>query len=159
MYARWLNVGTIYTPQMVVNGTTEFVGSYRDRALKAVADGLGQKPAPPLSIRGRVEGRFVHIEWPEIKAEDSELVLALVQKSGNSDVARGENSGRKLSHVQIVRNFLRVPIHAGLKKDAIMNLPEDFEVKGWEIIGLVQRKTDGKISAAGKFDFEKPAGK
>lgn len=154
-YANWLSLQTIYTPQIVVNGSTEFVGSNRGSLLQAISTGLDQEPAKPLTVKGRVEGTKLQVEYQAAEADKrSELVLALVQQSAKSNVKAGENSGRSLSHVQVVRRLIRVPMDSNNKKDITIDLPNDFAEKGWEVIGFVQQKKDGRITAAARFDFQ-----
>jgi hypothetical protein len=154
-YADWLNLQTLYTPQVVVNGTTEYVGSHSGPILAAIAEGLGQAPTKTLALEGVVAGNKVNIHYQgDGDEKNSELVLTLVQQSGQSNVRAGENSGRRLSHVQIVRRMLQVPLGGEHKKEIVMDLPSDFTEKGWEIIGFVQQKTDGHITAVDRFDFQ-----
>ncbi|HEY5749530.1 MAG TPA: DUF1223 domain-containing protein [Chryseolinea sp.] len=154
-YADWLNLQTLYTPQVVVNGATEYVGSHSGPILGAIADGLEQASTKTLTLEGAVEGNKVNIRYQSDSDEkNSELVLALVQQSAQSSVKAGENSGRRLSHVQIVRRMVHVPLGVDRKKEIAMELPSDFTEKGWEIIGFVQHKTDGHITAVDRFDFQ-----
>ena len=62
-YADLLHVRSIYTPQVVVNGTTEYVGSKREPILKAINDGLDQSSTTTLVLNGRVEGKKLNIEY------------------------------------------------------------------------------------------------
>lgn len=149
-YTGWLNLQTVYTPQIVVNGTAEFVGSDQGSILRAISAGLDQEPANTLALNGRVTGNKIAIEYQGGGADKrSELVLALLQRSAQSRVKAGENAGSDLSHVQIVRQLLRVPLNNS-KKDIIMDLPADFNKEGWELIGFVQQTTDGRITAAAR---------
>jgi len=49
--------------------------------------------------------------------------------------------------------MLRFPIDINSKKGITMDLPDDFNKKGWEFIGFVQNKSNGHITTAGRFDF------
>lgn len=152
-YASWLNLRTVYTPQIVVNGTTEYVGSDQSSILNAISTGLKQQAATTLILKGKLEPGKVHIQYDGAGTEkNTELVLALVEKSAKSIVKAGENTGRSLSHVQVVRGMRRFPITQD-KKDVIMHLPDDFKEKGWEFIGFVQHLSDGRIATAARFDF------
>ncbi len=154
-YADWLGLQGLYTPQVVVNGATEYVGSHSGSILGAIAEGLEQASPKTLALEGAVAGDKVNIRYHgDGDEKNSELVLTLVEQSAQSNVRAGENSGRRLSHVQIVRGMLHVPLGGDRKKEIAMNLPSDFTEKGWEIIGFVQRKTDGHITAVDRFDFQ-----
>lgn len=152
-YAGWLHLSTIYTPQTVINGTREFVGSNGSSILKAISNGLQENPAGSLSLQTRIEQGRLYVEHQATgDAGKAELVLALVQKSAESSVKAGENSGRQLSHVQIVRQLAYVDVNS--KKAVAMQLPEGFSEKDWELIGFVQRKADGRITAAARSEFQ-----
>jgi hypothetical protein len=73
----------------------------------------------------------------------------LVQKSGQSNVLAGENTGRRLTHVQIVRKLATESLHANNGKVSLA-LPEDHKGKEWELIGFVQNRMDGVILSAAK---------
>ena len=153
LYANWLNLQTIYTPQIVVNGATEYVGSDENSVMQAITDGLDQAATTALTLQAKIEGNKIQVEHQVTGHEkNTELVLALVQKSAQSNVRAGENAGRSLSHVQIVRQLQRIDINS--KKTIVINPPTGFTKEGWELIGMIQRTTDGHITAATRFDFE-----
>ena len=83
--------------------------------------------------------------------KDQEILIALVQKHAKSAVKAGENSGRNLSHVQIVRELY----HREIKDENSMKIvvPQDFDTKNWELVAFVQNKTNGKISSAARVNF------
>lgn len=154
-YAGWIKPGTIYTPQLIVNGTKQFVGSDRGAILDAITNSLDKTPLDTLLLKAIIAGDELQVEYKAgIGVKNSELVLALVQKEANSSVKAGENSGRNLSHVQIVRRMKLIPLAEKSLKATTMKLPADFTQKGWELIGFVQRKTDGQVSAAARLRFD-----
>jgi hypothetical protein len=148
-YADWLRLETIYTPQAVVNGATELVGSNETAMAKAIADEISQGSAGTLSLKGKIEGNTLHVDY-EAEGDQAELVLALVQKTASSQVKAGENAGRSLSHVQIVRQL----VYADIKnKHTKMMLDKNFNKDNYELVGMVQRKKDGHIIAATKINL------
>jgi len=152
LYSSWLNLETIYTPQVVVNGSTEYVGSDAPHILKAVSNGLGHDPANTLIVDCGIVGKRLTINYQSTATDKGdEVLLALVQRSAQSAVRAGENAGRSLSHVQIVRQLVHAKPNS--KKAVTLDLPPDFNPKEWQLIGLVQNSLNGHISAATKFDF------
>jgi len=150
-YGKWLKLGILYTPQFVINGSDEFVGSNQSAILRTIGKGLGEIPLERLKLKAKIETNTLHVEYSGNWANNSELVLAVVQKSAKSQVTAGENSGVSLSHVQIVRQLLH--IDAGSSKDINIVLPDDFKENIWELIGFMQRKNDGKITAVDKVEL------
>src|SRR5579871_2656003 len=102
-YARRLRVESPYTPQMVVDGETEFVGSDGRRAVAAIRM-AARNPKARVRI-ARVLGGAVRVEVDPLPGYSGGVYLAVVQKSGVSQVLRGENGGRSLHHVAIVRRM------------------------------------------------------
>src|SRR5260370_12804936 len=94
----------IYTPQMIVDGNAEFVGSAEGKALRAVrAAGAAHKPAVSLSW---ADGGMlaIHVE-PLTNAAQGDtppVVLAIAENMLHSDVKHGENAGRALEHDALV---------------------------------------------------------
>jgi hypothetical protein len=110
-YGAALRVSQAYTPQMIVNGRTEFVGSDRRRAWKAV-DAVLALPAQAsvtLQVKTNVDGS--RIEYQVSGApKDAVLCIAVAESGLLSQVRRGENSGRTLSHANVVRKFVTLPL-------------------------------------------------
>jgi hypothetical protein len=148
-YASWLNLQSIYTPQIVVNGRKEFVGSQESTLRSAIHSGLDQTPGTQLTLSGiSVDQGIVHYHY-DVKnaAAKSTLIVALVQRSATTDVKAGENSGHTLSHVQIVRNISGTEVGTGAKGPADLALPQGA-TGGEELIAFVQNDDDGQIVAA-----------
>ena len=103
-YARTLD-GRVYTPQLVVGGDAGFVGSRERQARRAIAEARREAPEATVRLGARLRGRTVHVDYAvtgELSA-DARVHVLLVQRAGASDVRRGENRGRRLDHVHIVR--------------------------------------------------------
>jgi hypothetical protein len=108
-YAETLRGGDVYTPQMVVDGRTGFVGSDEGEALKAIgAAARGAKTAVALTARREGDRELVRVEAP---SGAGELFVVLAHDRVRSQVSAGENSGRALSHVAVAYSVNRV--HAG----------------------------------------------
>ncbi|MDO3627568.1 thioredoxin family protein [Mucilaginibacter sp. BT774] len=137
----------VYTPQLIINGNSEFVGSDEHEIRDAVKQNLNGTPSTTLRIKAQQQNGGLKLDY-EVKGKTSgnQLVIAIVQKHATSKVNAGENEGRVLSHVQIVRSLQTVE----LKQNGTQNiqLPAGFNPDGWEIIGLIQNAETGIISAA-----------
>ena len=139
----------IYTPQMVVNGITEFVGSAGGQADRAVAEALAKAGTVALTATARPgEGRDWAVTWAvEGAPEGCEVLVALTQDDRVTQVPRGENRGRTLRHEGVVRAFATAPAAPG-KGVLILGAPADVGPDGVHLIALVQhRKTMGILAA------------
>jgi hypothetical protein len=153
-YAKYLNLSQVYTPQIVVNGKKEFVGSEEGTLRNAIKTDL-QKPTSTqitLSDIKTDQGKATLHYQTEGNGNNSLLLLALVEKSAQSNVKGGENKGRILSHVQIIRQLDKVILTNGRGTQSIA-LPKDFNAQKWEIIALIQNTQTGEIIGATKQTF------
>ncbi|UYQ91725.1 DUF1223 domain-containing protein [Chitinophaga horti] len=144
-YATWLNRRQIYTPQLIVNGTSEHIGSDANAVTTALSAALAASGDRQLRISAAIDGKFIDISHTNTR---NNLQLALVQKDGRSNVRRGENAGSELVHVQIVRELITV--RAGETGNVRMRSPQDFDAKTWELIGFVQDAESGRITDAAR---------
>jgi hypothetical protein len=110
-YGTALHVNQSYTPQMIVNGTTEFIGSDRRQARKAIGDALALTAQASAVLRINVDGERKKIGYQVSGApKDAVLCIAVVESGLISQVHRGENVGRTLSHANVVRKFVTLPL-------------------------------------------------
>jgi hypothetical protein len=103
-YARGFGTEGPYTPQMVIDGVTEFVGNDSRRAMEEIARARSREKIG-VHLARTSEGVQVQID-PAAKA--AEVWLALADDSGTSQVAAGENKGRRLHHVAILRSLRKI---------------------------------------------------
>ena len=153
-YAQWLNLSSVYTPQIVVNGRTEFVGSEEGTLRNAIKTNLAKNTLTQISLHNvKIDQNKAELQYQATgKTNNSILLLAIVQKWAQTKVERGENSGRILSHVQIVREIESVPLKAD-KGWISIDLPKGFETNGSEMIAFVQNTATGEITGATKTAF------
>ncbi len=154
-YGRWLHVSPIYTPQVIVNGKTEFVGSSESAIRKAISEQLATNPVANLQIRAHQDGGKMIVQYQAVRAvKDSRLLIAVLQKSGQTRVERGENAGRTLSHVQIVLKLQNEPLSVSGNGSFAVVLPKGFNIQNGEVIGLVQDPGNGEILAAARAGLD-----
>lgn len=100
-YAEILGSRRIYTPQIVVNGTVDLVGSKRQAVDAAIAQ---SSLSVPVSVR-RAHGT-VAIEVgarPLPGARPTTIRLVLFSSEVHVDITRGENAGSKMAYYNVVR--------------------------------------------------------
>ncbi|AYL93867.1 DUF1223 domain-containing protein [Mucilaginibacter celer] len=145
----------VYTPQLVVNGAAEFVGSDVGAISSALSNQLSVAPTPNLTLQLSQTGETVNIHYKATQpAKGSSLQIAIVQKNAQTRVERGENAGHTLSHVQIVRKLQTVNFNATGEGDVQIALPKELNGQAWEVIVLVQDQNTGKIWGAAKAGLD-----
>ncbi|MBV9928766.1 MAG: DUF1223 domain-containing protein [Acidobacteria bacterium] len=112
VYAAAFGNDSVYTPQMVVDGVREFNGSNSSLAQETIAK-AAREPKGEVTITrapSQSEG-FVHVtafidKFPKpAGGQPADVLLAVTESGLASEVARGENSGRRLTHVGAVRSL------------------------------------------------------
>ncbi|MDB5141403.1 MAG: hypothetical protein JWQ66_116 [Mucilaginibacter sp.] len=154
-YARWLKLSSVYTPQIVVNGRTEFVGSEEGNLRNAIKTSL-QKPAKAeLTINDiKVQNDKATLKYHTEDATNNDvLLIALIEKNATTKVQRGENGGRTLAHVQIVSQLKSVTLKNGNDGTENIALPHGFDPQKYELIAFVQNTSNGEITGATKTAF------
>jgi hypothetical protein len=144
-YADWLDLDQVYTPQMVIGGRIDVVGSARGRVLEAIDllrshGGAG----PELTIAG---------DRLSVSAgERDDAAIWLIAFDDHHDVAieRGENRGRTLRYHHVVRELTRLADWDGRALAVELPLARlDAAGRAGAAI-LVQRLSDGVILAAAR---------
>jgi hypothetical protein len=109
VYAKRFGLESVYTPQMVVDGAVEFVGSDAVRARKAIAETARVDKADvrvfAIGSRARVE---VDVLPAALEKRGGAVYLAVASDEATSQVLGGENSGRRLHHVAVVRSLTSI---------------------------------------------------
>jgi hypothetical protein len=105
-YSARFGLDSVYTPQMVVNGREQFTGGDR-RALDAAFASEAQRKQIELHITSaqlmEKDVTFTYSVTDLPRKSSIQLVAVLVDDTDRSNVARGENSGRQLSHAFVAR--------------------------------------------------------
>jgi hypothetical protein len=152
-YAERFHLEGVYTPQMVINGAEQIVGSDRGALLRALEQERTQASALTLHIHSvnQTGGEFTvsySVEGP-LPAQGADLVAVVVDDSDRSSVLRGENSGQTLAHVSVARAIRRLgSLHKG---DHLVEIPAppSFQTsQKHHLILFAQTAGNGKVLGA-----------
>lgn len=150
-YSGHFGLGSVYTPQMVVDGRIQFVGSDERGALRAIETAARAEKIPVTLSAARFDGNNVTLRVETGAAPtDAALLVAVEDESDVSSVSRGENSGRTLKHVAVVREMGQVGTVARGQ-----NFAKDVTVKftrtgnpNYRVVALLQDPSSGAILGA-----------
>ena len=159
VYQTRFNTESIYTPQMVVDGRAEFVGSDASAARKAIEKTL---TAPHGIVKLDVDGGRVGVsvtDLPRVGKGDRADIIVLVTESGlTTDVKRGENHGKVLRHAPVVRYLATIGQIAAdtASGSARADIPIDT---GWRrnhlaVVAFVQEQRGRAILASASAAFK-----
>jgi hypothetical protein len=149
----------VYTPQMIVDGHTEFVGNSDTDALSAIrAASQERKPSIQLSW-GKDDTLAIHIE-PLNNAgqrDGQQLFLVVAENMLHSDVKRGENAGRALEHNGVVRQLLplgKIDIaSAGFSSSVVVHSAREWNRANLRAVVFVQEPRSRHVLAAAAIPF------
>ena len=152
-YARAWEAGRVYTPQLVVDGRADVVGSKRDEVYRMVREALDRPDAAKLSVRlsagdeptdlvATVEAELV--EAPEGGPDAPlDLLVALYEKDLTTSVERGENASRTLRNDYVVRQLVRAGEvarreGASLAEQVAFELDPSWKVRDLGVVAFLQ---------------------
>jgi hypothetical protein len=155
-YAAHFGLSSSYTPQMVIDGTKEVVGSNTQAAQEILIKSsknpklavhiLDAKVDPDGSVRARLE-----VPALQESSQKADVYVALALNRAVSQVKRGENTGREISHVAVVRQLVRVGSvgkGGGFHKDIRLRIRETMPPDGLRLIAFLQSPGPGVVLGA-----------
>lgn len=152
-YARRFVNNTIYTPQMVVNGEHEFVGSNRGHLSKALRSEKETKLLKLKISSVKIENGVLHAVVSGEDTSPSVLNVAVVEKGLSQNVTRGENRGRLLSHDNVVRVFDSRQFN-GSDNAFRLKLPADLDLSKSSLVVYAQDQKNWFVQAASKTELK-----
>ena len=157
-YAKRFGLDSVYTPQMVVDGTSEFVGSSSGEADKAFRKALS---APKLPLRLSAISADAsnilraHLETGALDSSfgsgQADVYVAIALNRAESQVSAGENSGHRLAHVSVVKSFTKIgTLKQGqvLTQDVHLTLEAGSDARKLRLIAFVQEPGQGRVFGA-----------
>jgi len=157
-YAQALGGTGAYTPQMIVNGRDEFVGSAESRARRSISSALARPAAAQVTLTpGEIRGRTLPLGYSVAGTRTPELLrLALVERGLSTQVAGGENAGRRLTHENVVRHLETVSLSGAGSGRAEIQIPDSVALAHASLIAFVQDPKSGAILGATAVDLGPP---
>ncbi len=147
-YSRQFASSGLYTPQVVLNGQQEFVGSNRNQLNRLLPEAT-RNPAPVTVWLDAPVASAQQLTLPyTLDGDLTDLVLniAVVSTTTSTTVQRGENGGRTLTNDNVVRVFQTV---AATKTGQLtLHLPASYNQATGAVIAYVQSRRTGAIVGA-----------
>jgi hypothetical protein len=157
-YAKRFGLDSVYTPQMVVDGTSEFVGSNSGQADKAFRKALGVPKIPVhlSSISADASNTLhAHLETGTLDSSfgsrEADVYVAVALNRAESQVSEGENSGHRLAHVSVVKSLTKIgALRQGqvLAQDLQLKLEPGSDSRNLRLIAFVQEPRQGRVLGA-----------
>lgn len=145
-YARFFSLKAIYTPQVVVNGRSEFVGSNEVKLNSVVENSISTGMRSGLQVETERKDNILTVRYDISYPEPVLLNMAFVQPEATTSVKSGENSGKTLHHVNVVRALNIVEVKG--KGYLTLEIPKQITAIPLEFIAFTQSKQQLQILGA-----------
>src|SRR5262249_43739102 len=155
-YERLLGVDDAFTPQMIVDGRIQFVGSNSGAAREAIAKAARSPKADvSLAIKALAQNSVAVSVRVENVAEVSggapaDVVLAITESGLLSSVVRGENAGRKLAHSAVTRKLTKIGAVEGktFSAERSVDLDSRWKRQNMKAVAFVQERSGRRVFGA-----------
>lgn len=158
-YSNTFRTNSVYTPQMIVDGQEEFVGSDEKRARAAIAKAASKAKArievtPSINAEGQAVSLSINVsDLPSINNGDTaEVLMAVTESKLSSEVPRGENAGRSLKHTAVVRYLESVgEVDSGTSKftaDKTVSLATNWQRNNLRLVIFIQERRTRRVLGA-----------
>jgi hypothetical protein len=162
VYAHRLSVKEPYTPQIVVDGTTQLNGSDGRAVASAIETARAQMKIPVrISEVSAANTKELHVHLavdalPEdLKARKADIFIVVALDHAASHVSSGENKGRDIRHVAVVESIGKVgSVEKGknFDHDVTVKVKAADELSKLRLIAFVQEPDQGGIVGASRFN-------
>ncbi|MDX2189125.1 MAG: DUF1223 domain-containing protein [Bacteroidota bacterium] len=153
-YAKRFHLQSIYTPQVVINGNYETVGSNLELIKTHINNELQEEADSNLKVIAEYDSNRKSIRIKYLikeKHKNLDINFLLVEKEQSTKVLKGENAGELLSHINIVkqREYFK------LKNDSIYEfiIKDRIQIKNHKLLVFVQEKGIKSINTAVETDI------
>jgi hypothetical protein len=150
-YGLRFNLDSIYTPQLIIDGTREFVGSDK-RAIERALTDAAKSPKSPLQVEAAPGNGVINASasGPGLSAQkDAELWFALTEDHLVVDVKRGENANKTMRHSGVVRVLQSAGGVDVTSKRVSMKLSPNWNRDNLRVVAFVQSKKDRRVISVG----------
>ncbi|MFY9558790.1 MAG: DUF1223 domain-containing protein [Terriglobales bacterium] len=157
-YAERFGLARVYPPQMVVDGTSEFVGSNSRLADKAFGEASRIPKIPvhlssisldgPNTLRAHLETGTLE---SSVGSRAADVYVAIALNPAESQVSAGENAGHKLAHVSVVRSLARIGTlreGQGFAHEVQIKLAQGSESSNLRLIAFIQEPHQRRVLGA-----------
>ncbi|MDO8677093.1 MAG: DUF1223 domain-containing protein [Acidobacteriota bacterium] len=154
-YGFGFNLDSIYTPQLVIDGVSEAVGS-DERNIRGMLVNAAKVPKPRLIVEaslkpdGTLHASVSGAGMAGISASDAELWWAITEDNLVVDVKRGENASRTLRHSGVVRMLSSDKVFKpGLSGTLTIPGSSNWKRENLRVVAFLQSKETRRVLSVG----------
>jgi len=149
-YAKQLGRGGVYTPQMIIDGMKDVIGS-REQTVQSAIAALQDAAIVPVDLDGNHQQVKIEIGQASAGGREATIWLFRVQPQATVSIGDGENSGRTITYRNVVRDIKAVgtwkgqPVSVTVPRAEAGNPHDGFAV-------VVQQGGYGRVVGAALID-------
>ena len=163
-YVRMLGLSTPYTPQIIVDGSKEVRIGDAEETEKVFQQAMASQKVPihisgvnldsgnPNLLRAHVDAE------PAALKHNVDVYLAIALDHVESQVLRGENGGRHLTHVAVVEQITKIGKlnkTSGFAEDVQLKIKASIPINNLRVIAFAQESGPGKLIGASLWKPER----
>ena len=159
-YADRFGAKDIYTPQTVVDGQSASIGSDVPALRRAIEDAV-KRPHGALTIACETSGKTAKVAVtidrlpPTSQGDRAEVVVAVTENNLRTEVKRGENQGRTLTHAAVVHKLTASgDAKVGAPVSASFSIDSAWQREHVRIVAFVQEKTSRRVIATASVPLQ-----
>ncbi len=156
-YSRALHHDGVYTPELVINGLSDLVGSSEREVLRHISEAAKTSDIAvrisSINLLPKSAELTIHVETTSTDARSADLWLAVTERGLSSNVLRGENEGRNLPHAPVLRSLTRVRTQHGdssvtTEYKATIGLDKSWKRENLRFVAFLQDRKSLRILGA-----------
>lgn len=130
IYGDKFKIDAIYTPQMIVDGSRQFIGSNLDEANKVISE-AAKTPKANVELSFADDKLKVKISGVP-KHENAAVFVAIAEDNLSTNVSKGENGGRTLQHTSVVRSLKPIGRLLAQENNFEMEFAPEDRAQNWK---------------------------
>jgi hypothetical protein len=153
-YGRAFRAQEVFTPQVVVNGQTQCIGSDLACIQRAAQEAV-RVPQAAVGIRPGAGPDVISVTVQHLPQgfTSADVLLGITESGVNSSILGGENRGRRAVHAAVVHsmtqlNRLDAKKNNAYNADVQLNLNRHWDRRNLKLVVLVQDRTTRRILGA-----------
>jgi hypothetical protein len=160
-YAQAMGHGGVYTPQMIVDGTSDVIGSREAAVEAAIAAHESDMDAVPVWLHATKQEIHVSVgQGPARETPDATIWMFDIRDRATVSIGAGENEGRTLTYRNIVREVKPIGMWKGPPVSIDLPRLDGIAAPCDEIAVVVQQASYGRVIGAALLDHpDQPDGR
>lgn len=155
-YSDHFKLSSVYTPQLIINGQQQLVGSNQEPIEDFIKKYLEIKPSIIIdNLTTSVKDGLINITGTLSETKENLFInLAVIENESYTRITAGENQGLNLKNTNIVRVFVQETLHSSTVFSSQLKIPDDLLSNNMTLIVYIQDPVNFKIYGGTKIHLK-----